>query len=405
MTDNLEQREHGLRQGSILLAATTVGLILAVIVTLIGGTAWPALGSAAVAGVTVIVFGAWVEHQGAKRCSAASEQAAHNAAQHTRDTLLQTQVASEQLSARAASLWASHLKTARGQIEEAGNALAQRFTGINDKLAAANAAASGTAGGMSGDGSLSDLIEGADKRLGLVVQSLGEALRSKDTLLDEMRELNGYAVNLKRMAEDVAEIAAQTNLLALNAAIEAARAGEAGRGFSVVADEVRKLSDLSGETGKRIREKVQTIAGAMTTSLELAANYANEDKKVVALGEETIREVLDGFHSVAGNLSGSALSLLQESQGVQGEVSEVLVSMQFQDRVNHILNHVVGEMERLGQLFEGRRADLSSGRLPQPVDTAQWLAHMERGPTPPEQLENHRGGQGRTPHASDVTFF
>ncbi|WP_414691097.1 methyl-accepting chemotaxis protein, partial [Noviherbaspirillum sp.] len=89
-------------------------------------------------------------------------------------------------------------------------------------------------------------------------------------MLDKVRCLEQFVDELKAMADDVKTIAAQTNLLALNAAIEAARAGETGRGFAVVAKEVRNLSTLSGDTGKRIAEKVQVISDAILGACQVA---------------------------------------------------------------------------------------------------------------------------------------
>ncbi|MDP1897052.1 MAG: methyl-accepting chemotaxis protein, partial [Sulfurimicrobium sp.] len=99
-----------------------------------------------------------------------------------------------------------------------------------------------------------------------VIESLRAALKHSDELQDSVGGLVQYIDQLKEMAASVADIADRTNLLALNAAIEAARAGEAGRGFAVVADEVRKLSNLSGETGRRISEKIKGISQAINAS-------------------------------------------------------------------------------------------------------------------------------------------
>ena len=170
------------------------------------------------------------------------------------------------------------------------------------------------------------LIGDAGTRFGGVLQSLGEVLHSEDQLLDQMRGVNGLAVYLKRMADDVAELALQVDLLARNAAIEAARAGDAGCEISVVADEARTLSKLSAEVGARIRDKVATIANATAVTLELAGNHANTDKEMIAHGEQAIAEMRAAFHQAAGGLSASAATLLHESQGIQEEVTDVLVT-------------------------------------------------------------------------------
>jgi methyl-accepting chemotaxis protein len=166
------------------------------------------------------------------------------------------------LCTQALPVWAKQIDTAREQMRVAIENLTQRFAGTTQKLETAVQTSQQAAGGMSGTAGgegMVALIKHSQHELHAVTASLKTALESKKDLLAEIVRLSQFTDELKKMAADVASLAAQTNLLALNAAIEAARAGEAGRGFSVVADEVRKLSTLSGETGLRIREKVDTV--------------------------------------------------------------------------------------------------------------------------------------------------
>lgn len=261
-----------------------LALALATVIALIGETALSAQIGTALAAATVVAFGGWAEYLAGRRSVELAEQAAEAAIQHTRSSLLSAQVASEELSARAASLWGRHVNTAKAQIEQAGSILAARFSGINDKISAASAAASATAGHASRDGSVSALIDDTGARLGGVLQSLGQVLHSKVQLLNQMREVNGFAVDLKRLADDVAEIASQVDMLARNAAIEAARAGDAGRKVRVIADEARALSKLSAEIGARTRDKVDTIAKAVAATLDLAGHHASTSKEIIARG-------------------------------------------------------------------------------------------------------------------------
>lgn len=383
-----------LRPWPILRSA--VALALATVIALIGETALSAQVGAALAAATVVAFGSWAEYLAGRRGVELAEQAAEATVQHTRSRLLSAQGASEELSARVASLWGSHVNTAKVQIEQAGSTLSARFWGINDQLSAANAAASATAGHVHGAEGVSALIEETGVRFGSVLQSLWQALHSRDQLLDQMRGVNGSADDLKRMAEEVAKIASQVDLLARNMAIEAARACDAGREISVVADEARALSNLTAEIATRICDKVDTIATAMAATLELAGNHASADKEIIARGEQAIAEMRAGFHQAADGLSASDATLLRESQGVQEEVTEVLVAMQYHDRVTQILNHVRGDIERLCRFFEGRRAERSSGLLPDAVDAEQWLAQMERGYTLPNRSRTTAAATGKS---------
>ncbi|MGB0128211.1 MAG: methyl-accepting chemotaxis protein [Rhodocyclaceae bacterium] len=390
----------------LYLAGSAIGTTLGVATIATHGIDLASLLTAMTVTGTFVGFGLWAGKNARNLVNAAQQEANAKNRGETQRTLANHLTAADEVKARVVQIWSRHIETARLQTEQAGNALASRFSGINEKLAAAESAATAASGGMGdGGGGMQALIQQAEKELSAIVVSLDEALHSKDRVLDQMRELTQFTGDLKRMAQDVAEIASRTNLLALNAAIEAARAGEAGRGFSVVADEVRKLSNLSGETGRHISEKTEIIAEAMKKTLQMANESAQQDDVALKHGETAIHDVVSGFNSAAEQLSASTQILKQESRGVRDEVTEVMINLQFQDRVNQILGHVTDNMARYRQFMDEQRARIDEGHLPEPFAIDAWLEEMERSYTTEEQRQNHTGGQSSLPQESEITFF
>lgn len=307
-------------------------------------------------------------------------------------------------------IWGRHLDTVRAQTEEAITALAARFAAISSRLDAAMLASVQAAGDMAGDagnqGGLVGLLESSRKDLDGVAAALRSALEVKTAMLGRIHELAGFTRELRDMAAAVATIADQTNLLALNAAIEAARAGEAGRGFSVVADEVRKLSGLSGQTGKDMAQRVEAVGEAIAAILRAAEQFAEQDARAVAHSEQAIAGVLGRFEQATGGLSASATVLQAEGQAMQGEIAEVLVALQFQDRCSQILGHVTTDLERLQQRVAESRAGIAAGEQPAALDAADWLAVFSRSYTTLEQVDNHHGNGGAGSAApAEITFF
>jgi methyl-accepting chemotaxis protein len=299
-------------------------------------------------------------------------------------------------------VWSRQIEMARGNTEEAITDLTIRFANLSQRLESAVAASQGTAGG-----GVVSLLNTSQSDLNSIIASLRSALQMKSVMLKEIQSLSQLTESLKTMAKDVGDIASQTNLLALNAAIEAARAGEVGRGFAVVADEVRKLSTLSGETGKKISETVETVNNAIAATLRASEQYARQDEEMVVNSERVIENVLAQFHTATSGLSDSTEALRQESQAIGGEIAEVLVALQFQDRVSQMLALVRNDLEKLEKHLELHEQEVAEGRFLGPIDARAWLEELSRTYTMPEQHALHGGGQkpaAKTDEA-DITFF
>ena len=217
--------------------------------------------------------------------------------------------------------------------------------------------------------------------------------------LDQVGTLARYTGELRESAQSVADIARMTNLVALNAAIEAARAGEAGRGFAVVAREVRQLSLLSGAAGKKIGDTIDVVNQAMTQTLQASQHYAQQDQQRLASSTAIIERVVADFHTATTTLAATAQQMRHESAAVGGELEQVLVALQFQDRVSQILGQVRTDMGKL-------EARLAADGSPLPLDPQGWLDELARSYTAPEQHGLHPGRQPALPaDADEITFF
>jgi methyl-accepting chemotaxis protein len=295
-------------------------------------------------------------------------------------------------------VWAGQIEIARGHTEEAITALAVRFADISQRV---ERAVSTTQDGAATDGGLVALLGTSQHELDAIVASLRGALATKELLLQEVKVLSSLTEQLQAMAQDVGNIAKQTNLVALNAAIEAARAGEVGRGFAVVADEIRKLSSLSGDTGKRIGETVTTVNAAIASTLAISRQYAEQDEATVTHSGQVIEQVIQRFRGATSTLLESSQQLRQESQSVGHEISQVLVGLQFQDRVSQVLSLVRDDLEKLHQsLSPGGRENMAA------LDADVWLEQLASTYTMPELHDIHRGGaRGAPASESEITFF
>ncbi|WP_148610785.1 methyl-accepting chemotaxis protein [Aeromonas sobria] len=328
----------------------------------------------------------------------------------TTNTLARSIVGLEQVCEKALPIWSQQIENSRQQTEAAMIDLTQRFSGLANKLEEA-VNASHLAAGELGDANsrgMAGVLSESQQQLNEVVAILHSAQANRDAMLAEIKSLTTYTIELNTMAMDVAKIASQTNLLALNAAIEAARAGEAGRGFAVVADEVRNLSRLSSETAQKMTEKVDTINTAIGRAFQIAENAAARDHASALNSEQTIEQVLTRFRHATDSLAESASLLQNESTEIHLEISNVIVSLQFQDRVSQILSHVRQNMESLSSHLVTSEQNSQAGG-PIQIDANRWLAEMELSYATDEQRNIHHGRTTRSvkaqPSSADITFF
>ncbi|HLA34974.1 MAG TPA: methyl-accepting chemotaxis protein, partial [Rhodocyclaceae bacterium] len=295
-------------------------------------------------------------------------------------------------------IWSGQIELARSHTEESVIALTNRFADISRRLDHAIATSNGSVGGDS----LLGVLKDSQNELDTIIATLRAALANKQSLLQEITSLSRFTVELKHMAKNVGDIAKQTNLLALNAAIEAARAGEVGRGFAVVADEVRKLSALSGETGKKISDTVETVNHAINTTIAVSRQYADQDNALADSSSTVIGRVIDRFHNATSGLAESSKILREENQIINQEIAEVLVDLQFQDRVSQALNHVRNDLGKLTQhLKDEEKSDKTV-----PIDATRWLKELSSTYTMAEQHAVHKGGAAKSAAAeTEITFF
>lgn len=310
----------------------------------------------------------------------------------------------EDVTEQVANLTAGQIELSRTQTEEAINAMSLRFAGLVEKLNIAVKTSEQAAGNM-GDGSgVASVLDISRTELTGLVDRMNSSLRSRNENLQHVRGLSEQTKLLTVMAESVRNIAGQTNLLALNASIEAARAGEQGRGFAVVAGEVRNLSIQSAETGEKISKMVSNIAAAMNETLERVEASAEEDSVFEKESQETVNNVLSSLHGILDGLSSSSEILKTESVGISHEISDILVSLQFQDRVSQILTHARDSLYDYEKLISENRTLRQQGSN-KPIDGAAVLAMLAAGYTTDEQRDLHVGGTVSAPADEEIEFF
>src|SRR5690606_6567660 len=97
------------------------------------------------------------------------------------------------------------------------------------------------------------------------------------------------------------------------------------------------------------------------------------------------------FRDSGNQIVESAQVLAQESGQVRHNVADVLVSLQFQDRVSQILSHVILDMQKLADTLGEHQQNVQRGMTVEELDVRSWLDSIERTYTTLEQVAVHKG--------------
>jgi len=300
-------------------------------------------------------------------------------------------------------VWINQEETVRSQTEDSISSITNQFANIVSDMNDTMGLVSGE--NMGGE-DVSMVVQHSEVQLSVVLSVLEEAATAKTEMLQTIQNLSGYMEDLTKMSEEVGSLAKQTNLLALNAAIEAARAGESGRGFAVVADEVRSLSVQSGETGQRINDGVGQVRESIVKVVKVASDSVERDEVALENSRAVIGAVMSKLNSVLSELSEHKVILKDKTGEVQREISEVLVNLQFQDRVSQITAAVIQNQEDFKAEVDTFMQLVESNQKPNSVDVDAWVDNMKRHYTTDEQHRDHHGENVDAEDTEEeITFF
>lgn len=298
------------------------------------------------------------------------------------------------LCAQSAPVWIRQIETARTEADTEITELARLFGDITRKLdKVMRPSRLPNSDSETQDEVLAALAHnGAD--LEALIAALGKMQTSKERIVGD---IGVEATRLKENADEIRQIALRTRMVALNATIEAARAGQAGKPFAVIVADMRELATRSAEASERFSRHSHQLHGMVQAAFQEQTTSEGSGASI-PWARKLVEQVVARFEATTAQLTRSIEAMERERHDVRDDVSRVLVSLQFQDRVSQILSHVSGNLEAM-------QTDIAAGRWAA-MDDRRWLQRMAESYSTPEEFNNHDAQrQTAVKPVSEITFF
>lgn len=212
-------------------------------------------------------------------------------------TLVQINVAAEQVASGSSQMASSAQALSQGATEQA--------SAIEELLASITEVANKMEG-------TTEHAQSADEMAVNVNNEMKNSNEQMQQMMHAMSNIDDHSQEIGKIIKVIEDIAFQTNILALNAAVEAARAGSAGKGFAVVADEVRNLAAKSAEASKNTSVLIEESIRAVENGTQIAEETAQSLVKAV----EGVNKIVDTIDLISEASKAQTASMSQISTGV-----------------------------------------------------------------------------------------
>lgn len=213
---------------------------------------------------------------------------------------------------------------------------------------------------------------GSEGLVSAVGQTLEDLLRNIRSTCDFSRDIRTRIRELDARVQSVADsltqvegISEKAKLVALNGQIEAARLGQNGAAFGVVAHETKSLASNAAKSSVTIRQLVTELGTAMRDASHQMQVRTDSDALMAEKSELTVHEMLEYLRKTHEQFEDSIRTSTQLSRQLTADIAQAVTAMQFQDRVNQRIDHVVESLQELAARLQpiAQSADTTRVRI------------------------------------------
>jgi methyl-accepting chemotaxis protein len=212
-------------------------------------------------------------------------------------------------------------------------------------------------------GNVAAMFETSRVTLGHLLNRMEHSDQLSLQAIGRMEEVELVMRQVTTLLGELDRIAVSNRLLAVNAKIQAAQLGMRGAGFGVVADEVSSLSRRSNQLTEQADIMLRALGVKMSGVAEGLRQQAAGDHKRARDSRSEVEAALDGLEGAHGQMETLLSAAAANGERLAVDIAEAVMGLQFQDRVDQRIHHVVKALEEMHTCLAEEAQTTGSGRV------------------------------------------
>ncbi|MCC6508263.1 MAG: hypothetical protein IT423_04100 [Pirellulaceae bacterium] len=243
------------------------------------------------------------------------------------------------------------------------------FQGMSSRARTALAKAADALDTSSDDGGLPAFVHRVRMSLATMLARLESSRDFSLHLTEQIDEIDERLSLVVKLGEKMIQISSDArNATNQSMAIVKRSIGNRGDAEKML-DSFAVMAQASAQCGQAICSLVMGLRSITKDGASRARSKAEEDQKTIATSENTIRSTLDMMSTSYEKMNESLSSSAAMNRQLNLDIGQAVMSMQFQDRVNQRIEHIVSTIHELN-------ADLRPMTLSSDPNTAQLITKL-----------------------------
>lgn len=293
------------------------------------------------------------------------------------------------------SRMSEQLRQTSSQIENSVVDVCTSFQGIAERAKEAVARTSGflrqDGDAVTGARSFESLIENCSGTLVKILNVTEEAGAISRRAVERIQQMDQASQTISTALQQLERIAVGNKVLALNARIEAARAGRYGAGFAVVAMEVISQTERSQKVNAQVSGLIADLRALAGSTLDDLRRMNDNDRRRVDQCRIEVNESLRDLQAAHGEMKTILTGMTEENALLATDIGAAVRGLQFQDRTNQRISHVVEDLNTLHDRLASRFSHIAVAELVSGDGFSDYTMHEERVVAGMQDVESTAG--------------